>query len=161
MVDKKITELDEELTPTTDDLLVMVDTQGSPDTNKVLISTIFTLYNQDTKSLTNTTLDSFTNTNHADAVHIEMRNETGSALTKGDVVYISGYSVGQDKPLVSLANSGSASTMPAIAMLRETTLANNATGRFIITGRISSVDTSAFTAGQIPCHPWSFRGLWI
>ncbi len=101
-----------------------------------------------TQTLFNKTLDDFSNKIHADDLHIQLRNESGGVLTKGDAVYISGYSVGQDLALVTLADASSSSTMPAVALLEQTTLANNTSGEFIITGRISEVDSSAFSVGD-------------
>jgi hypothetical protein len=99
-------------------------------------------------SFTNKTLDSFTNTNHADTVHVEIRNESGGTIAVGDAVYISGYSVGQDKPLVQLADATADATMPGIAIVTDASIANNATGDATQTGRVTGIDTSAWSAGD-------------
>lgn len=100
-------------------------------------------------TLTNKTMDSFTNLIHSDVVHIQIRNESGSTMSFGDVVYISGYSVGQDLPLVSLADANGSGTFPALGLVNEVgDIANNATGQIIISGRISGIDTSGFSAGD-------------
>lgn len=101
----------------------------------------------DSQSLTNKTIDDFTNTVHADFVHIEVRNESGATLSPGDVVYISGYSVGQSKTLVAKADASVASTMPAIGVINES-IANNATGEVIAKGKIENIDTSAYSEGD-------------
>ncbi len=81
--------------------------------------------------LTNKTINDFTNNISADEVHVQLRNETGSTINEGDIVYISGFSVGQSLPLVTLADASSSSTMPAFAMLENSSLSNNATGDFL------------------------------
>ena len=78
-----------------------------------------------TQSLTNKTLNSLLNTIHADAIHIASRNESGSEITKGTPVYISGYSIGEDVVLVDLADASIAATMPALG-IAENDIANNA-----------------------------------
>ena len=99
-------------------------------------------------TLTNKTLNSFTNDIRADEIHLEVRNESGGTIVIGDAVFVSGYSVGQDLPLVSLADSSSSATMPAAGIVESSSIANNANGIIIISGRISGFDTSAFTAGD-------------
>lgn len=102
----------------------------------------------DSQTLTNKTIDDFTNTVHADFVHIQVRNESGSALSVGDVVYTSGWSVGQSKTLVALADASSASTMPALGIMNEA-LSNNATGEVIVKGLVKNIDTSSWSEGDI------------
>ena len=99
------------------------------------------------QTLTNKTLDSLTNEIHADVVHLEVRNESGGLLTKGTPVYYSGYSIGQDKVLVSPTDASARATMLCLGLLAED-LANNATGELIRTGRIYDIDTSAWSAGD-------------
>ena len=48
---------------------------------------------------------------------------------------------------ISAASASSAATMPAIGIL-SSTLSNNASGQVILTGKITGVDTSGFTAGN-------------
>jgi len=98
--------------------------------------------------LTNKVIDDFSNTVHADSVHIQVRNESGGAITIGQVVFISGYSVGQDLPLVVLADASSTSTMPALGIVADTSIANNANGQVTITGRLAGINTSAFSVGD-------------
>lgn len=100
------------------------------------------------QALTNKTLDDFSNDIHADKLHVELRNESGGTMNIGDVVFISGYSVGQELALVDFADSSSAATMPAVAMLTDSSLANNTSGQFAISGRVTDFDTSAFSVGD-------------
>ena len=103
----------------------------------------------ETQTLTNKTLNDFSNLIAADEQHLQVRNESGGAITKGQAVYISGYSVGQDLPLVQLADANGADTYPVVGLVEDASISNNATGGIIISGRIAGIDTSAFTAGDI------------
>jgi hypothetical protein len=66
---------------------------------------------------------------------LAVRNESGSPMTKGQVVRISGFSVGEDLPTVVLAQADSAVNARAVAMLAED-IADNANGSAVITGII-------------------------
>jgi len=114
--------------------------------NDITIATDFTISSTDI--LTNKTLNDFTNDVHADTIHVQIRNESGGTINKGDVVFISGFNVGQDLPLVSLADSSSISTMPGFCVVEDTSIANNANGDSIAAGRVVSFDTSSFSIGD-------------
>ena len=101
-----------------------------------------------TNTGTNKTFNDFTNFIDADSVHEQMRNESGGAMTVGDAVYISGYSVGQERVLVTLADSDAAGTMPSVAILEDATLANNATGHFIEVGTVANMKTDDWSVGD-------------
>jgi len=103
--------------------------------------------NSSTDTLTNKTLDDFTNLIHADEIHLEIRNESGGTISRGDAVHISGYSIGQNLPLVDLADADS-TQMPCIGVVESSSIANNASGKISISGRLTSVDTSAFSVGD-------------
>lgn len=98
--------------------------------------------------LINKTLQSFTNFILSDGQHIQVRNESGGELVKGDVVHQSGFSVGQDLPLVVKADADVAADMPALGLVNET-IANNATGEVCISGRMDTLNTAAFAVGDI------------
>jgi hypothetical protein len=98
-------------------------------------------------SIVNAVIDDFTNLVLADGQHVQIRNESGLAYAKGDVVHISGYSIGQDLPLTVLADSSVAATMPAIGIVNEV-IANNANGTVCISGRMDGLVTGTFTAGD-------------
>jgi hypothetical protein len=70
----------------------------------------------------NKTINSFSNTVHADVMHLSIRNESGGPITKGTLVYISGYSIPQSRPLVSLADASAGASMPAIGMVSDTSI---------------------------------------
>ena len=101
-----------------------------------------------TDTLTNKFLDDFSNDIFADHIHEELRNETGGALVVGDAVYISGYSVGLEIALVSIADASAGATMPSAAILDQASLANNTTGSFVEVGTVVNMDTSAWTVGD-------------
>ena len=100
------------------------------------------------QTLTNKTLNSPTNDIHADTIHEQLRNETGSTINRGDAVNISVYSVGEEIALVSLADADSGTTMPSVALVEDSSIVNNATGDFIEQGTLSDFDTSAWTTGD-------------
>ena len=98
------------------------------------------------QTLLNKVLDSFTNMNHADTLHIQVRNETGVPITKGSVVHISGFSVGEDLPLISLADSDSAATMPAVGIVTSD-ISDTTNGDVTIGGVLDGVVTTGLTNG--------------
>lgn len=84
-----------------------------------------------------------------DATQLVVPARKGSVgtINNGDSVYVSGYNIGQDVIEVELADNSAAGTMPAIG-IAEATITNAVTGNIVVSGRIASVDTSAFTAGD-------------
>ena len=75
----------------------------------------------------------------------QVRNTTGSTLTKGTAVYISG-ATGQI-PTVSKAIATSDSTSAQTLGLMTADLANNTNGYVTVIGLITNIDTSAYTDG--------------
>jgi hypothetical protein len=75
-----------------------------------------------------------------------VRNSTGSTLTKGQVVYISGAN--GTHVLVSLADADTEATSSKTLGFLDQNLANNADGYVITAGLLDNVDTAAATAGQ-------------
>lgn len=71
--------------------------------------------------------------------------KAGEALTKGDVVYVSGVS--GNNPVVSKADADDASKMPAFG-LAEDDANNNAAVNVVTFGTLYELDTSSFTAGD-------------
>ncbi|MEE9534577.1 MAG: hypothetical protein V3W06_09160 [Acidimicrobiia bacterium] len=101
-----------------------------------------------TQTLTNKTIADFTNDVSANDIHEELRNESGGTMNMGDAVFISGYNGGLNIALVTLADASAAGTMPCVALLNQSTLANNATGDFIEVGTVANVDTIAWAVGD-------------
>jgi hypothetical protein len=77
---------------------------------------------------------------------VQVRNATGSTLTRGTVVYITG-ATGQ-VPTVSKAQANTDATSAQTLGLISADLANNSNGNVIVIGRLTGLDTSAFTDGQ-------------
>ncbi len=100
-----------------------------------------------TNTGTNKTLDDFSNLIEADQVHIQVRNESGSAMSRGDLVFISGYNLGLDRPLVTLTDANGVGTFPAIGIL-DAAANNNQDTHCTVQGRFTDIDTSAFSVGD-------------
>ena len=79
-------------------------------------------------------------------VVFDVRNTSGVAISRGDAVYIAGNSGG--KILVAKSDSNVAATMPAIG-LANTAMNNNTDGTVLISGEMTSIDTSAFSEGDV------------
>jgi hypothetical protein len=75
-----------------------------------------------------------------------VRNNTGSTITKGSAVYITG-AVGQ-LPTVALARANTDATSAQTLGLMAADLPNNTNGNVVVIGRLSNLDTSAYTDGQ-------------
>lgn len=95
-------------------------------------------------TLTNKTINDASNTVHADATHLQVRNISGSTITKGSVVYSSGYNAGQDLPEVALADADDGAKMPAIGITDED-IPNNANGHVLVSGVVTGINTSSFS----------------
>lgn len=84
----------------------------------------------------------------AEVVQVPVKNLQGSALTKGDPVYISG-SVGASGRLeVQLADASNAAKMPAVGLLKQD-LDINEEGFAVVTGKLRNLDNSTID-GQPP-----------
>lgn len=75
-----------------------------------------------------------------------IRNETGVALTKGQVVYYNGSN--GTTPTVALAKADSASTAAAVGLVLPTTLGNNSFGTIIKQGVFTGLNTVAYSPGD-------------
>jgi hypothetical protein len=76
---------------------------------------------------------------------LEIRNVSGASITKGDPVYISGYST---KPTIAKANASTISTFPVVG-LAETNIGNNSDGVIVISGIFSNINTNSYAAGNV------------
>jgi len=79
-------------------------------------------------------------------VLVQVRNTTGSTLTKGTVVYMSG-ATGQIPTVTKAIATSDGSSAQTLGMMTAD-LANNSNGNVTIIGLISDIDTSAFTDGE-------------
>jgi hypothetical protein len=75
-------------------------------------------------------------------------NDTGSTLSKGKAVYITGYDSATGLNEVSLASNASAASAEAIGLIYAD-IASAASGRCLINGWFESVDTSSFSVGDM------------
>ncbi len=89
-------------------------------------------------------VDNVTSSLQTQDVFVNVKNTSGSPINKGLAVHATG--VTGENINVELADSANSANMPAIGLL-ETTLANNAVGRAIISGRLKNIDTSGLVAG--------------
>ena len=78
-------------------------------------------------------------------VLVQVRNTTGATLTKGTVVYMSG-ATGQIPTVTKAIASSDGSSAQTLGMITAD-LANNSNGNVTVIGRISNIDTSAYTDG--------------
>jgi hypothetical protein len=91
------------------------------------------------------TLATFPTTLDSTRLIFSGRNNTGTTLTKGTVVYINGVS-GNTALLaraIASADSTSAQTLGVV----EFDIANNATGVVVLVGAVNNLDTSSYTEG--------------
>lgn len=84
---------------------------------------------------------------YVQTIRLYVKNESGSAITKGQAVYISGSESSGNNALISLAQANSEPTSSKTLGLVETTsIANNGFGWVVTEGLLDTVDTSAATA---------------
>lgn len=76
---------------------------------------------------------------------IEVRNTTGSLISKGSAVYVSGSS--GNKTLITAAEADAISTMPSIGLVLAD-ISNNSDGFVVVQGIITGLDTSSFLVGD-------------
>lgn len=78
-------------------------------------------------------------------ISLEVKNESGASIAKGDPVYITGHNV---KPTIEKCESLDANTFP-IAGLAQTTIANGTDGVIVVSGVFSNLNTSSYSAGDV------------
>jgi hypothetical protein len=76
---------------------------------------------------------------------LEVRNVSGVSITKGDPVYISGYST---KPTIAKANASTIGTFPVVG-LAQSNIGNATDGVIVISGVFSNINTNSYTAGDV------------
>jgi hypothetical protein len=76
---------------------------------------------------------------------LEVTNNSGSSIAKGDPVYISGY--GTSKPAVTKCDSDDLSTFPVLG-LATTSISNSSDGVVLLSGVFSDIDTNAYNVGN-------------
>ena len=81
----------------------------------------------------------------SDRLVTQVRNTTGATVTKGTVIYLSGSS--GTLPLIAKAQANSEASSTGTYGVVQDDIANNANGYVVVVGNLTSLDTSAFTAG--------------
>jgi hypothetical protein len=128
MANSKISELTELTSADNADVLAIVDSSAS-----------------ETKKISFANLTSSITVGSASELQFTGLNNTGSTISKGKAVYISG-AVGNDTS-IALADNTSASTMAAFGIVK-TDIANGDTGIVVISGQVASINTAAFSEGD-------------
>ncbi len=128
MANSKISELTELTSADNADVLAIVDDSAS-----------------ETKKITFANLTSSITVGSASELQFTGLNNTGSTISKGKAVYISGAQ-GNDTT-IALADNTSASTMAAFGIVK-TDIANGDTGIVVISGQVASINTVAFSEGD-------------
>lgn len=81
-------------------------------------------------------------------ISYEVRNETGSSIPIGSVVYVNGGSGSSDHVTIALSDASSESTSSKTFAVTAETIANNSTGKVILEGLVEGIDTSLFSPGD-------------
>jgi Uncharacterized conserved protein (DUF2190) len=102
-------------------------------------------YDSDTKALSFYDDHSGTSIQIGKELVVDARNNTGSQINNGQVVYISG-ATGQH-PTIALARANAIATSEVIGIATHD-IANNTIGKVTISGLINDIDTSAFSDGD-------------
>lgn len=79
---------------------------------------------------------------------VQFKAKASEAITKGDPLYISGFDVTGNTPIVGIADANDTNKMPAFG-LAESTVSINASVKVVTFGTLSGIDTSSFSLGDI------------
>ena len=91
-------------------------------------------------------------------LEVFVRNQTGSTIAAGSIVYISGAT--GNKPLITLAQANNDANSAQTMGFVKTAIADNGTGYVIVRGEVENLDTSALTEGvQLYLSPTT-PGAW-
>lgn len=91
-------------------------------------------------------------------LEVLVRNQSGSTIAAGAIVYISGAT--GNKPLITLAQANNDANSAQTMGFVKTAIANNGTGYVIVRGELENIDTSALTEGvQLYLSPTT-PGAW-
>lgn len=85
-------------------------------------------------------------TSTASAVVMTARNTTGSTIPKGSIVYISGAT--GNKPTISLSQANTEALSSRTFGMVRSDIPNNTEGVVVITGMVTTLNTSAFSDGD-------------
>lgn len=95
---------------------------------------------------TNTTYWQLLASSNTNKLSTTARNNTGSTIPKGSVVYFSGAS--GNMPLLALSQANTESASTKTIGITSVAIADNATGEIIVFGLAENLDTSAFADGS-------------
>jgi hypothetical protein len=91
-------------------------------------------------------------------LEVYVRNQTGSTIPAGSIVYISGAT--GNRPLITLAQANNDANSAQTMGFTKTAIANNGFGFVIVRGELENIDTSALTEGaQLYLSP-TVAGTW-
>jgi hypothetical protein len=91
-------------------------------------------------------------------LEVEVRNQSGSTIAAGSIVYISGAT--GNKPLITLAQANNDANSAQTMGFTKESIANNGFGYVIVRGELENIDTSALTEGaQLYLSP-TVAGTW-
>ncbi len=76
---------------------------------------------------------------------LEVRNVSGVSITKGDPVYVTGYTT---KPTIAKSDTATVGTMKVVG-LAQSNIGNNTDGVIVLSGIFSDINTASYTAGDI------------
>lgn len=120
-----------------------LDTDGGKRKNTLAGSVVGT---SDTQTLTNKTLDDYTNKIHADAIHFRVKNTNGTTIYRGQPVKVTGYNVGEGAIEVVLANQA---TGVSNGLVEDVSIVNGGFGNVTAVGIVKDFDTTAWNEGNI------------
>lgn len=78
---------------------------------------------------------------------LRVRNISGSDISDGEAVYISGFDTGSGLPTIELAQANSENTADLVGLTTET-ITDNGSGMVATYGLVRGIDTSAYSAGD-------------
>jgi hypothetical protein len=91
-------------------------------------------------------------------LEVYVRNQSGSTIAAGSIVYISGAT--GNRPLITLAQANNDTNSAQTIGFVKTSIANNGFGNVIVRGELENIDTSALTEGaQLYLSPTT-AGTW-
>ena len=97
------------------------------------------------QTITNKTIDSMTNTIGADHIHYKVKNMTGSTLTNGTIVKVSGYEAGEETIRVTPTTS---TNDVAIGIVKGS-IPHGEVGLVVNTGVATGINTTGYTTGSV------------
>ena len=79
---------------------------------------------------------------------LEITNNSGFSISKGDPIYISGFNNTSGKPEITKSQASDITTFPVVG-LAQTAIGNGSDGVIVISGVFTGIDTSSYTAGNL------------